>query len=159
MAGEEVRNLTEGSLYIVQASGLGTSWVTASAASALLIGYCQTTTYDSARTIVPIMDRGLPKHFKETERGPISVGLSFFEALTAQNPAFLGTGNQTTVKLWNVEIRSRAQEVGSGSALYQQIYGVAFTNVSWSTQNPANTVTLQGQALAMGPVTGSGYCA
>lgn len=159
MAGDEVRNLTEGTLYVVQASGLGTSWVTASGASALLIGYVQTTTLDSGRTIVPIMDRGVVTHFKETERPPIAVGLSFFQSLTAQNPAILGTGNQTTVKLWHLEIRSRAQEVGSGSAQYQQIYGCAFANNNWATQNPSNTITLQGQALGMGPITGSGYCA
>jgi len=158
MAGEEVRNMTEGTLWAVEASGLGTSWVTASGASALLMGYVQTTTLASGRTLATISDRGIPKHFKETERAAIAVGLSFFQNLTAQNPAILGTGNQTTVKLWNLEIKSRAQELGSGSAQYQQIYGVGFSNNDWATQNPANTITMQGVGLGMGPITSSGYC-
>jgi len=60
----EIRNITEGALRWVEASGSGSTWATASGANTGLMGYVTNFQLTSARDIQQISDRGELKHHK-----------------------------------------------------------------------------------------------
>ena len=154
----ETRNLTEGALYIVASSGTGASWVTASAASGYLMGYVEGVRINSAQDIQTISERGTPKHFKNVGHGPVTFSFDQLWGVTANLLAWENaTGDGTTVKLWNVQLKASATEQGTAAAVYQHLFGVAFQSSDFTEQNPADRHTIAALALGKGPVTGSGY--
>ena len=151
----EVRNATEGTLRWVVQSGSGTAWATASAPASGLVGYVTNFTFTSGRTITPISNRGIPAMHKFVSKEVITLSFDVQWGITADYPPTTSTGAGATVPMIGLELRSTAPEIGS--SLYQQFYGCAILSNAFTEANPANTQTWQMQALAMGPITGSGY--
>lgn len=153
----EVRNALEGNLYWIPASGLGTSWVTASGASGVLMGYVRDFTYTSAQDIQQVSDRGVPKMHKKVAVSPINVTFTVAYGITAQYPPVGTTGDGTTVKLINLELKQNAQEIGSGSGIFTQVYGVSINSRQFTEGTPENTYQVQGVGLGILEYTASGY--
>ena len=149
----EVRNMKEGELWWVAASGTGSTWATASAPSSGLFGYVRSMSYDSARTVTPVNERGVPTHFKEVSRDVIKVSVSF--AWTGYHPTAV-SGSGASMPMIHMEHKSKAPEDGN-TGRYHQFHGVAIGNLSMKEGDNENTMDYTMQALAMNGVTGSGY--
>lgn len=148
----EVRNLAEGTLYWVQASGSGRTWATASAPNSGLFGYVQSMTYGSAQRLVAAMDRGVPQHWKFVARDPINITVTF--AWTGSTPSAV-SGASASVPMWHLEYKADYPEA-AGTASYYQFCGVVVQNMQF-TEADQDTVQFTMQALAMTGPTASGY--
>lgn len=154
----EVRTLSEGALRWVQASanafGDLTAWKTGSAPPTGLFGYVQSMNYTSGRTVAVIMDRGVPKHSKGTDKQPIKISLECL--YTGAYPTALSASGATLPYL-HLEHRASAAEFGSGE--YTQFIGVSLDSIDWTEGAEGNTIKYTLQALAMNGPTASGYLA
>jgi hypothetical protein len=150
----ETRNMTEGTLRFVQASGSGRTWATASAPVSGLVAYVQSYSHTSAVNFVQISERGIPDHHKMAGKSPIDIT---FNCLWTG--AFTGmlTASGTTVPMMHIEHRASAAELGAGSAFYHQYHGAVLTNIGFTEAAEGNTIALTFRALAMNGPTASGY--
>ena len=150
----EPRNQLEGSLYRIAASGSGNTWVTASGASGVLMGYVTNFTFTSAQDVQTVSDRGVPKVHKRAAWTPIAVGFTVAYGITGHYPtATAGLGS--TYPMDHLELKMTATE--AGASLYYQFHGVAWNSLAFAEATPTNTYQFQGNALAMNGPTASGY--
>jgi hypothetical protein len=150
----EVRNFSEGELWWVQASGSGRVWATASAPASGLLGYVQAGfSYTSAAKYTPIMERGIPDHWKFTERSPID--LSFTMLSTGGVPA-AASGSGASVPMIHLELKHKRPE-HPGSAFYEQFHGVPIESLVFKEAAEGNTIDCKFRALGMNGPTGSGF--
>lgn len=151
----EVRVQLEGSMRLVQGSGSGATWGTATTPVSALIGYVQSFNFTSAQTVTTITERGIPSHHKITQKAPIQLTVNYL--WTGGFPSAL-TGSGATVPLFHGEFRASAAEIGNGSTgAYYQFMGLALQSVQLTEQPAGDTIAAQYMALAMVGPTGSGY--
>lgn len=151
----EVRVMAEGTLWWVQQSGSGRTWATAASPPSGILAYVQEgMTYTSGKTITPIMERGVPDHWKVTEFAPINVSFSILYAGSGLPVALTASG--TTVPMIALEHRASAAELGA-SGIYHQFMGVPLQSLKWTEGKQGNKMDLTYQALGMIGPTGSGY--
>ena len=152
----EVRNLSEGYLYWVQASGSGSSWVTASAASGQLVAYCRSLSFTSGQNIVAVSDYGVPTHFKFTDKQAIQLTVGIAYGITGQfyKPA---SGSGATVPMGHIEYKMNAFERGASAADFYQFFGVPLSQLQFNAANPENSLSYTLMALGMNGPTASGY--
>ncbi len=150
----EVRVHAEGSLRWVQASAT-TGWRTASAPQSGILAFTEKVSHESGRTLTVIKDRGIPNHFKETERNEIKIDVDVLWTGALPTAA---SGAGVTVPLYHLELRASAEELGAGSAWYYQYHGVAPESIKVDPSNKdGGKVTLSFKALSMNGPTASGY--
>lgn len=150
----EVRVMSEGTLRLVQGSGSGRSWATATSPVSALLAYVQSFSFTSGQTITTIKERGIPDHHKVTEKNPIEVT---FECLwTGAFPAAV-TASGVSIPHFHMEHKALAGEIGATSGFYHQFYGAALENIQWTEQSEGNRISLTFRALAMNGPTASGY--
>jgi len=87
----------------------------------------------------------------------VTVSFDVQWGITGDYPPTTATGDGASVPMIHLELKSTAPE--AGAAIYQQLHGVALTQVQFSEGSPANTQSWQGVALAMNGPTASGYIA
>ena len=151
----EIRNLREGSLRWVYASGSGLVWTTASAAASGLLGYVTNFTCASARTYEAVGDRGIPTHWKHVDVQPVTLSWDLLWGITANYPGNT-SGSGASVPMIHVEFKATAPESGGGS-VWEQYHGVVIDSIAFTESNPANTQTWTCRALAMSGPTGTGF--
>jgi hypothetical protein len=151
----ETRNLYEGTLRWVQASGNGRLWTTASGAPSGTFGYVTDFRFASARTLVTVADRGVPGHHKSVGQPGLRVAFDLQWGVTGDYPSLAASGGGATVPMVHLELKSTAPE--AGGALVFQFHGVAFQGHDFAVGVPADTLHWDGIALAMDGPTPSGY--
>ncbi len=145
--------MSEGALRWVQASGVGSSWATASAPASGLLGFVRSFGFTSAQQITTVPDRGIPNHHKITRKDPVSVTFNF--AWTGAIPvAASGTG--ASVPMFHLEFRSNEPENG-GSGRFYQFYGCPIQQFQFSEGEQENTFAYTLPALGMSGANASGY--
>ena len=152
----EVRNLHEGALRWVAASGSGTTWATASAPTTGLLGFVTNFTFTSAQTMDPISNRGTLSHWKRTDDQPVTLSWDLLWGITANYPTWI-TSSGASVPMIHLEFESTAPE--AGIALWHQFHGVVLDQLSLTEANPSNTQSWTCRALGMNGPTASGYLA
>lgn len=153
--GTEVRVMREGELRFVRASGVGSTWATASAPVSGIMGYVQSLSFTSAQTITTISERGTPNHHKLTERSPIDVT---FECLWTGSFPTAVSGSGATLPMWHLEHRASAGEVGNGTTGdFHQFHGAALISHQWTEAREGNRIALTFRCLAYVGPTGSGF--
>lgn len=152
----EVRNMREGTLRWVYASGSGTAWATASAPTSGLLGYVRSFTLNSGRTTVQVMDRGKPMMQKLVSEEPIQASFQVAYGVTGDYPnvALTGSGHSMPGML-HLEFKATAAE--AGAALYHQLYGVAINSINLSEGAQEDTLDFSCVALRQNGPTASGY--
>lgn len=150
----EVRTFAEGELWWVQASGSGRTWATASAPASGFLAYVQAGMgYTSAQKFAVIKERGIPDHYKFTERDPIELS---FQCLSTGGMPSAASGSGASVPMLHLELRhERAENPASG--YYEQFHGVPIQSLAFKENPDGNTIDFKSMALAMNGPTGSGY--
>jgi hypothetical protein len=151
----EVRNMNEGTLRWVQASGNGRAWITASGAPSGVIGSVTDFRFESARQVITVPERGVPSHHKVVGWTPVQVSFDLQWGVTGDVPPLIGSGGGTTVPLIHLELKSTAPEIGG--AIYFQFFGVTLAAQGFAVGLPADTLRWHGSALAMNGPSASGY--
>lgn len=155
MAKPEVRVMAEGSLTRIGAgTGSANGWITASGGSGVTFAFVQGFSFNSARTIATIMERGVPHHHKIASKQPIEVTFSCL--WTGQRP-YSATGIASTVANEHIEFKALAQEEGSASALYYQFHGGAEVSTRFTENENGDTLEWTWRFLSMNGATASGY--
>lgn len=153
--GTEIHVLPEGSLWWVQASGVGLTWATATGPASGQFGYVDSFNFTSAITVNTQSDRGIPQHHKFGGRQPIQGSLSF--RWTGRHPSAL-SGSGASMPMIHLEFRASAPEVGNGTTGdYFQFMGVAVNSLRFNEAMDGDTIQMDFVALAMLGPTGSGY--
>lgn len=150
--GSEVRVQAEGQVWWVRASGVGSTWATASAPASGIFAFCDSLTYTSAADVTVISDRGVPNHNKTTNKQPISVSLT--TKWTGAHPTGV-SGSGHTTPMVHLEYKGTAAEAGAAEFLL--FMGIPLNNYQWSEAADGNTMQYTFQALAMIGPTASGY--
>jgi hypothetical protein len=150
----EVRNRREGALYWIAASGSGSSWATASAASGVLLGFVRDFNFGSAQTVVTVADRGTPSHHKVTDKQPQNLSFTIAWANTAQFPVAV-SGSGASVPMLHLEFKATAPE--AAKAYWYQFYGVPVSQIQFTEGDQENTLAYTCVALGMNGPTASGY--
>jgi len=156
----EVRVLAEGTFRIVQQSGSGLTWATASAPASGLMGFVQNgMSITSAQKIETIMERGKPAMQKVIESSPIKVAMkNLISYQTGKSlPFTMLTASGSTVPMFLGEWKQAAPEIGATSALYYQFYGCAIESLKLTEDAKGDNNDWQFVALAMNGPTASGY--
>lgn len=155
----EVRTFAEGTLRFVQASGSGRTWATGATPPSALMAFVQNGfSFTSAQTITTIMERGVPNHHKITEQAPIKVNLSqLLTNATGQLPMSTLTASGTTVPMVHAEWKQAVGEMGAGSAVYYQFYGVATESFKPTEDTKGNKGDYSLVCLGYTGPTGSGF--
>jgi hypothetical protein len=139
----------------VHASGVGTSWATASAPASGLFGFVQSFSFTSGQTVTPIYERGIPNHQKVTQKQPITLTVQYLWTGSAQT---IASGSGATVPMHHLEYRASAAEMaGTPSGYYYQFHGAAIQSVQFNEAAEGNNIQVQYQCLGMNGPTGSGY--
>lgn len=149
----EVKVAAEGSLWWVQASGVGTGMATASAPQSGLLAYIDQFTFNSGRTLQAQMDRGVPKHWKEVDKQPISV--NFTVRWTGDTPV-PASGSGASMPMMHLEYNAIERE-NDNNKIFYQFFGVPIQTLAFTENANGNTQAYTTQALAMNGPTGSGY--
>lgn len=155
----EVRTMSEGTFRIVQASGSGRTWATGTTPPSALIAFVQNGfSFTSAQTITTIMERGIPDHHKVTEKAAIKVTMSnLLTNATGQLPMTTLTASGTTVPMVHAEWKQAASEMGAGSAIYYQFYGVATESFKNTEDSKGNKGDYSFVCLGYTGPTASGF--
>lgn len=152
----EARVFAEGSLRTIQASGTG-GWNTGSAALTALLGFVQAgMTYNSARDVATVMERGLPHHHKIIGAPPIEVQFTYLQAVTANRQA-LATSSGVSTPQAHMEIRHTDAENPTLTAQYFQMHNGVKLSEGWTEGENGNQWQESWRFLAMVGPTGSGY--
>ncbi len=156
----EVRNMREGTLRWVQASGSGVAWATAATPKSGLFGFVQAGGAIAwGDELVPVEDRGEWSHWKRVRTQQPTFRFTVLEGVTADWPeSIIGTASGASVKMVHLEFRERRSELPSPSALFYQLHGVAWPQGVTLTEQPeGNTREYVANALTGVMYTGSGY--
>jgi hypothetical protein len=152
----EVRNLAEGSLRFVQASGAA-GWATASAPISALVGFVQAgVRFNSAANMALVKDRGVPNHHKRIGAEAIEVQFTFLQAVTANipNPA---TASGASTKQVHMELRHQVDEQAAASGQYFQFMNGVRLTQGWTEAEAGNQFQETWRFLSMTGPTASGY--
>lgn len=127
----EVINQKEGSLVWVQASApASTAWNTASAPASGVLGFVESFSLSSARTVATQMDRGLPKHHKEASREAPELQVTY--RWTGYGIGIV-SADGATMQMANLEFRGAQAHLGTTpTGRYFQFYGAALVSRNWS---------------------------
>ena len=150
----EVRNLREGTLRWVAASGSGSAWATASAPASGLFGYVRSWDHTSAATFVQVMERGTPDHNKLVSLTPPALNVVF--DWTGLAPTAV-SGSGASVPMFHLEHKATSPEQPAHTGYYHQFYGAVIPSYQNTEADEADTMTLQITCLAMNGPTASGY--
>ena len=151
----EVRNLAEGTLRWVQASGTG-GWATASAPASGLFGYIQGgMNFQQPRQYETVYNRGTAGHFKlvRVENGKLSFDLLW--GVTADYPPTAVTASGVSTNQIHLEWRNTAPE--AGGALYWQFYNCVQATPKVTENERGDQVSFEFLYLAHNGTTASGY--
>lgn len=156
----EVRNMREGTLRWVQASGSGVVWATAATPQSGLFGFIQAgmaMTWGSEYGIVE--DRGEPSHNKRVRTTPPTMRFTILEGVTADWPDnVVATASGASVPMVHLEFRERRSELPSPSALFYRLHGVPWPQGVTLTEQPeGNTREYVANGLSALVASGSGY--
>ena len=160
MAGErEVRTHYEGELRWVQASGVGTSWVTASAAATGLMGYVQAgMSFTQTTNFATVKERGTPTMHKTQGYEPVDVTFTVLHGLTAQYPA-PATASGASVPMVHMEFKQRIEEVATASGMYYNFFGGVVPTKAFSEAEAGDTLAFTVRFLRSSGWNSSGYLA
>jgi hypothetical protein len=154
---QEIRVLSEGTLRWVQASGTG-GWSTASAPASGLLGYVQAGfKFGQQEDFVPILDRGVPKHFKHVKQNVGKGQFKLLYGITADYPATAVTASGVSVPMVHLEWRANYTENGTGSGLYWQLRNVVFGNPQITENDNGDDGVWDFQYLSQCGPTASGF--
>ena len=154
----EVRTFAEGALRWVQASGTG-GWATASGALTALIGFVQAgMTYNSARGVATVMERGTAHHHKVTTVNAQEIQFAYLQAVTG-NKAAPATASGASTPQVHFEIKGTDTELPSVTAQYYQFHNCVKVTEGWTEGENGNQWQETWRALSMTGPTGSGYIA
>lgn len=152
----EVRTFAEGTLRWVQASGRA-NWATASAPVSAMVGFVKVgASFNSARVVNTVMDRGIPNHHKFASETPIEVKFTYLQAVTANfcNPA---TGSGVSTPQAHFEVRIQDNEVAAASAQYYQFTNGILITRGWTEGEAGDEMAETWRFLDMVGPTASGY--
>ena len=155
----EARIFAEGALRWTQASGTGGPWNTASAAATALVGFVQVgLSFNSARNIETVMDRGIPHHHKNIGREAIEVQFTYLQAVTANmaNPA---TASGASTPQAHFELKYNDDEAPTLTGQYFQFTWGVMLNRGFTDAEKGNQLQETWRFLSMVGPTGSGYMA
>lgn len=150
----EVRNLPEGQVWWVAASGSGTTWATADTPASGLFGYVQSMDFTSAQTFVHIMERGIPHHKKFVSKSVIAGNINCL--WSGYTPSAV-SGSGASVPMFHLEHQADTPENLEATGRFHQFYGVTFNSKAWGEAGEGDTLGFQFEALAMNGPTASGY--
>jgi hypothetical protein len=150
----EVRVFSEGSLRVVQASGSGRTWATASAPVSALFAYVKSFSFTSAQEFTTIDERGIPDHHKFANKSPIEVTMQCLS--TGGFPSAL-TASGATVPMFHMEHRASAFELGAATGSFYQFHGAVLLSNDWAENADGNTFDVKFRCLAINGPTASGY--
>ena len=154
----EVRTFAEGALRWAQASGTG-GWATASAPATALVGFVQAgMTYNSARGVVTVMERGTAHHHKVTTVDPQEIQFTYLQAVTG-NKAAPATASGASTPQVHLELKLTDTELPSVTAQYFQFHNCVKVTEGWTEGENGNQWQETWRALSMIGPTGSGYIA
>ena len=156
----EIRNLKEGTLRWVQASGVGTAWSTASAPKSGLLGYVQPgMSFSYGNEFAQIFNRGVVQHNKLIRVIPPNGSFTILEGVTGDWPdGQIATASGATVPMIHLEYKSLYTELGAGSGYYYQLMGVPFPgSITMTEADEGNTRAYTFMALSANGPTASGY--
>lgn len=155
----EARVFAEGALRYVEASGSGTSWGTASAATTGLVSYVQAgLAAASARRVATIMERGFPSHHKIIGAEAPTVQFTYLLSNVAGVLPYTATADGASVPLYHLELKSDADE-GDATAVWQQFIRGVLESRNITEAEEGNTVQENWRFIAMNGPTASGYIA
>lgn len=155
----EVVNMQDVRLAFAQASGGGqdpfTAWKTAAGAAAATAIWPYVRSFDltSAFTLHVVtqgMGYNQPAHFKNAGNQAITFNITM--DYTGAFPAY--SAYNSTVPMAMIELMDKLSPIPQSA--FTLLMGVALPSVQFTVNANANTITMQGQALAM-LKTGSGY--
>jgi hypothetical protein len=154
----EVRVMMEGNFYVVQASGSGSAWATASGATTALLGFVQSFSWTSAYDLITVRDRGRAHHHKVVGHPEIELTFSFQAAATANIPS-AASGSGASVPMLHAEFKQSVPEDDSVTGHYYQFMGLPIQSMQFTENQEGNEISMTCRALAMNGVTGSGRIA
>lgn len=152
----EVLVQKEGSLVWVQASApASTAWTTAASCPSGQMGFLESFSLTSARTIATQMDRGIPKHHKEQSREAPELQLTY--RWTGYGLSVLSASG-ATMGLLNFEFRGAQAHLGTiPTGRYFQFYGAALISRNWSEGAEFDQVQETWRLLGYSGENPSGY--
>lgn len=149
----EIRNMREGMLRWVQASGSGNGWATATSPASGVFGFVRSFSFTSAQTIQTISDRGTPNHHKVVSKDPPSLTVNI--AWTGNLPTAL-SGTGASVPMFHLEYRANEPENGN-SGRYAQFYGAPVQQWQFTEADTEDTIAFTFPLLGMSGWNASGY--
>ncbi len=156
----EIRNLPEGELRWVQASGTG-GWNTASAPASGLFGYVRDgMTFQQPFRFEPYFNRGTAGGFKfvRKEQGQINFTLGY--GVTADYPPTAITASGVSTPQIHLEFRAKAPEylgLSAGSGIYWQFHNCVPLGPRVTENEREDQAQFSFQYLNQVGPTGSGY--
>lgn len=148
----EVRTISEGELWWVQASGSGRTWATAATPASGLFGFVRSMQFTSAQRVITPMERGIPDHHKVVGKDVINLQVSFDWTGTIPNA---GTGTGASVPMFHLEHLARQPEIGN-TARYHQFHGCVVQQTQLSEGEP-DSISMTMLALAVSGANTTGY--
>lgn len=126
----EIRTFAEGSLRWAQASGTGSTWVTAAAAPTGLVGYVEVgLSFTQTQNKALIKERGFPNHWKSIGEEAATVKFKILQGNTAQYPPTSVTAGGASLPMVHFELKYNVPELGGPTAqFYQFVNGVIMPN-------------------------------
>jgi hypothetical protein len=153
----EVINLYEGSLVWVQASGHPTAaWQTASAPPSGVMGFVESMTLTSARTIATQMERGRPRHHKVQSKEAPELQITY--RWTGYGITGTLTASGATMPMVNFEYRGSQTNLGAApTGRYFQMWGAALVTRTFTEGAEFNQAQETWRLLGFSGENNSGY--
>ena len=152
----EPRNLPEGELRWVQASGTG-GWLTASAPQSGLMGYVQAgASFQQPLTFAPFFNRGTAGGFKLAQKDVGTLTFKLLYGITADYPPTAITASGVSVPAVHFEFKQATTE-DNRTGIYHQFRNCVNGGPKFTEQANANEYDFSFQYLTQNGPTGSGY--
>lgn len=152
----EIRNLPEGSLWWVQASGTG-GWLTASAPKSGLMGYVQAgMTFQQPQTFTPYYNRGTAGGFKFVQKGAGTLGVKLGYGVTADYPPTAITASGVSTPQVHFEYKAISPE-NNLTGLWWQFQNCVNGGPKFTEGAAQDEFDFSFQFLTYNGPTGSGY--
>ena len=152
----EVRNLPEGILRWVQASG-ASGWATAATPASGTFGYVRPgMTFTQPHRFEPVFNRGQPGHFKfvRKEVGTLQFRLGY--GITAEYPPTAITASGVSVPQIHLEWEAQTPE-DTRTGIYWQFRNCTFLGPKVSEGEQEDEIDFQFQYISHNGPTASGY--
>lgn len=152
----EPRNLPEGELRWVQASGTG-GWATAATPVSGLVGYVQAgATFQQPQTFVPYFNRGTAGGFKFAQKPAGTMSFKVLFGITADYPPTAITASGVSVPEVHFEFKQSTPE-DNRTAIWHQFRNCVNGGPKLTEQANGNEYDFSFQFLTMNGPTGSGF--